>query len=172
MIISTNAGLWGYNIGDTVQFTSLSPYRVRVSGRLKHFISAFGEHVIGKEVEESMAFALQQCGGSISEFTVAPQITPQGDELPFHEWFVEFETLPGDLKIFAQALDEKLQAQNVYYADLIQGKVLQPLIITQVSSGGFKSVMKSLGRYGGQNKVPRLSNDRALANPLSEWAAN
>ncbi len=172
MIISTNAGLWGYNIGDTVQFTSLSPYRVRVSGRLKHFISAFGEHVIGKEVEESMTFALQQCGGSISEFTVAPQITPQGDELPFHEWFVEFETLPGDLKIFAQALDEKLQAQNVYYADLIQGKVLQPLIITQVSSGGFKSVMKSLGRYGGQNKVPRLSNDRALANPLSEWAAN
>lgn len=172
MIISTNAGLWGYNIGDTVQFTSLSPYRVRVSGRLKHFISAFGEHVIGKEVEESMAFALQQCGGSISEFTVAPQITPQGDELPFHEWFVEFETLPEDLKIFAQALDEKLQAQNVYYADLIQGKVLQPLIITQVSSGGFKSVMKSLGRYGGQNKVPRLSNDRALANPLSEWAAN
>ncbi len=172
MIISTNAGLWGYNIGDTVQFTSLSPYRVRVSGRLKHFISAFGEHVIGKEVEESMTFALQQCGGSISEFTVAPQITPEGDQLPYHEWFVEFETLPGDLKIFAQALDEKLQAQNVYYADLIQGKVLQPLIITQVSSGGFKSVMKSLGRYGGQNKVPRLSNDRALANPLSEWAAN
>lgn len=172
MIISTNAGLWGYNIGDTVQFTNLKPFRIRVSGRLKHFISAFGEHVIGKEVEESMTHALRQCGGSISEFTVAPQITPEGDQLPYHEWFIEFETLPEDLKAFAQALDQKLQEQNVYYADLIQGKVLQPLIITQVSSGGFNAVMKSLGRFGGQNKVPRLGNDRALADPLSGWTHN
>ena len=172
MIISTNAGLWGYNIGDTVQFTSLQPFRIRVSGRLKHFISAFGEHVIGKEVEESMTYALQKCGGSISEFTVAPQITPEGNQLPYHEWFVEFETHPEDLKTFAQALDEKLQEQNVYYADLIQGKVLQPLIISEVSSGGFNEVMKSLGRFGGQNKVPRLANDRALADPLSAWTHN
>jgi phenylacetate-coenzyme A ligase PaaK-like adenylate-forming protein len=172
MIISTNAGLWGYNIGDTVQFTNLQPFRIRVSGRLKHFISAFGEHVIGKEVEESMTHALRQCGGSISEFTVAPQITPEGDQLPYHEWFIEFETLPEDMKAFAQALDQKLQEQNVYYADLIQGKVLQPLIITQVSSGGFNAVMKSLGRFGGQNKVPRLGNDRALADPLSGWTHN
>ena len=172
MIISTNAGLWAYNIGDTVQFTSVQPFRIRVSGRLKHFISAFGEHVIGKEVEESMTHALRQCGGSISEFTVAPQITPEGQQLPYHEWFVEFETRPEDLAAFAQALDQKLQVQNVYYADLIQGKVLQPLIITQVSSGGFNAVMKSLGRFGGQNKVPRLANDRALADPLSAWTHN
>ena len=172
MIISTNAGLWGYNIGDTVQFTSLKPFRIRVSGRLKHFISAFGEHVIGKEVEESMTHALQQCGGSISEFTVAPQITPEGEALPYHEWFVEFERLPQDLTAFAAAIDQKLQEQNVYYADLIQGKVLQPLKITQVSTGGFNAVMKSLGRFGGQNKVPRLANDRALAEPLSTWAHN
>jgi len=172
MIISTNAGLWGYNIGDTVQFASLKPFRIRVSGRLKHFISAFGEHVIGKEVEESMTHALQQCGGSISEFTVAPQITPEGQELPYHEWFVEFEALPSDLSAFALAIDQKLQEQNVYYADLIQGKVLQPLKITQVRSGGFNAVMKSLGRFGGQNKVPRLANDRALAEPLSQWAHN
>lgn len=172
MIISTNAGLWAYNIGDTVQFTSVQPFRIRVSGRLKHFISAFGEHVIGKEVEESMTHALRQCGGSISEFTVAPQITPEGQQLPYHEWFVEFETRPEDLAAFAQALDQKLQEQNVYYADLIQGKVLQPLIITQVSSGGFNAVMKSLGRFGGQNKVPRLANDRALADPLSAWSRN
>ncbi len=172
MIISTNAGLWGYNIGDTVQFTNLKPYRIRVSGRLKHFISAFGEHVIGKEVEESMTHALQQCGGSITEFTVAPQITPESQEPPYHEWFVEFERLPSDLTAFAQALDQKLQEQNVYYADLIQGKVLQPLKITQVSGGGFNAVMKSLGRFGGQNKVPRLANDRALAEPLSQWAHN
>jgi len=172
MIISTNAGLWAYNIGDTIQFTSLKPYRIRVSGRLKHFISAFGEHVIGKEVEESMTRALQQCGGAISEFTVAPQITPEGDQLPYHEWFVEFENLPSDLIAFAQALDENMQQQNVYYSDLIQGKVLQPLKITQVSSGGFNAVMKSLGRFGGQNKVPRLANDRALADPLSALTHN
>ena len=167
MIISTNAGLWGYNIGDTIQFANLKPYRILVSGRLKHFISAFGEHVIGKEVEECMKYAINECGGSISEFTVAPQITPKDDQLPYHEWFVEFETLPKDLEAFANALDDKLQEQNVYYADLIQGKVLQPLWITQVSSGGFNTVMKSLGRFGGQNKVPRLANDRALADPLS-----
>jgi hypothetical protein len=167
MIISTNAGLWGYNIGDTIQFANLKPYRILVSGRLKHFISAFGEHVIGKEVEECMKYAINECGGSISEFTVAPQITPEDDQLPYHEWFVEFETLPKDLEAFANALDDKLQEQNVYYADLIQGKVLQPLWITQVSSGGFNTVMKSLGRFGGQNKVPRLANDRALADPLS-----
>jgi hypothetical protein len=143
-----------------------------VSGRLKHFISACGEHVIGKEVEESMTRALQQCGGAISEFTVAPQITPEGDQLPYHEWFVEFENLPGDLIAFAQVLDENMQQQNVYYSDLIQGKVLQPLKITQVSSGGFNAVMKSLGRFGGQNKVPRLANDRALADPLSALTHN
>lgn len=166
MIISTNAGLWGYNIGDTVQFTSLNPYKIRVSGRLKHFISAFGEHVIGKEVDECMTHALAKCGGSISEFTVAPQITPEEKALPYHEWFIEFESMPEDLSGFAMALDLKLQDQNVYYADLIQGKVLQPLKITTITPGGFNSAMKGLGRFGGQNKVPRLSNDRSLAKAL------
>jgi len=166
MIISTDAGLWGYNIGDTVQFTNLRPYKIRVSGRLKHFISAFGEHVIGKEVDECMTHALAQCGGSISEFTVAPQISPSDEELPYHEWFIEFESLPEDMPCFTMALDQKLQDQNVYYADLIQGKVLQKLKITVISPGGFNSVMKGMGRFGGQNKVPRLSNDRNLAEAL------
>ncbi|KRO67582.1 MAG: hypothetical protein ABR84_05875, partial [Cryomorphaceae bacterium BACL21 MAG-121220-bin10] len=166
MIISTNAGLWAYNIGDTVAFTCLSPFKIRVTGRLKHFISAFGEHVIGKEVEQAMSLALAATGASITEFTVAPQITPEHNELPFHQWLVEFDHTPKDLEGFAQIIDANLQKQNVYYADLVQGKVLQPLKITTLSSGSFNKVMKASGKLGGQNKVPRLSNDRTIAEAL------
>ena len=166
MIISTNAGLWAYNIGDTVAFTCLSPFKIRVTGRLKHFISAFGEHVIGKEVEQAMSLALAATGASITEFTVAPQITPEHNELPFHQWLVEFDHTPKDLEGFAQIIDANLQKQNVYYADLVQGKVLQPLKITILSSGSFNKVMKASGKLGGQNKVPRLSNDRTIAEAL------
>ena len=161
MIISTNAGLWAYNIGDTVQFTTLKPYRVIVSGRIKHFISAFGEHVIGKEVEQAMLEATNETDIRVTEYTVAPQITPE-EGLPYHEWFVEFENEPNDFEELERKLDESLQIQNSYYFDLIKGKVLQPLKITKVKKDGFQDYMKSIGKLGGQNKIPRLSNDRNI----------
>lgn len=166
MIISTNAGLWAYNIGDTVQFTSLKPFRIMVSGRIKHFISAFGEHVIGKEVEEAMNLALKKFNFSISEFTVAPQITPEENELPYHEWLIEFDQEPDNISEIIQFIDQEMQRQNTYYFDLITGKVLQPLKITSLQPGSFKNYMKSQGKLGGQNKIPRLSNDRKIADSL------
>ncbi len=166
MIISSNAGLWAYNIGDTVQFTSKNPYRVIVSGRIKHFISAFGEHVIGKEVEQAMQEATFNTDIRVSEFTVAPQINPK-EGLPYHEWFIEFENEPEDIIALAKNIDESLQNQNSYYLDLIEGKVLQPLKITKVKEGGFQKYMKSVGKLGGQNKIPRLSNDRKIVDTFS-----
>ncbi|XCF06510.1 GH3 auxin-responsive promoter family protein [Tamlana crocina] len=166
MIISTNAGLWGYNIGDTVQFTSVKPYRVIVSGRIKHFISAFGEHVIGKEVEQAMQEATENTEIRVTEFTVAPQINPEAG-LPYHEWFIEFENEPENLSDLAKKLDESLQKQNSYYFDLIEGKVLQQLKITKVKKDGFQEYMKSVGKLGGQNKIPRLSNDRKIVDAFS-----
>ena len=165
MIISTNAGLWRYNIGDTVQFTSLKPYRIIVSGRIKHYISAFGEHVIGKEVETALKEAMQGTDIRVNEFTVAPQIAPN-EGLPYHEWFIEFENEPENLNQFAKAIDNAMRKQNVYYDDLIEGKVLQTLIISRVAQNGFQNYMKSIGKLGGQNKIPRLSNDRKIANEL------
>lgn len=167
MIVSTNAGLWRYNIGDTIQFTSLKPYRVVVSGRIKHYISAFGEHVITKEVEEAMQHAVAETGAEISEFTVAPQINPEGEELPYHEWFIEFEKEPEDLNKFAEIIDKSLQKQNSYYFDLIEGHILQRLKITKVQRNAFQNYMKSIGKLGGQNKLPRLSNDRDIADKLN-----
>ncbi|EDP96875.1 GH3 auxin-responsive promoter family protein [Kordia algicida OT-1] len=168
MIISTNAGLWAYNIGDTVEFTSLKPYKVIVSGRIKHFISAFGEHVIGKEVEDALNEALQKHGASINEFTVAPQINPPKG-LPYHEWLIEFEKAPDNLEAFAKTIDASLQQQNSYYFDLIKGKVLKPLQITKIQKDGFQNYMKSIGKLGGQNKIPRLSNDRKIAEILTNY---
>ncbi|WP_165749414.1 GH3 auxin-responsive promoter family protein [Cellulophaga sp. Z1A5H] len=167
MIISTDAGLWAYNLGDTVQFTSLKPYKIIVSGRIKHFISAFGEHVIGKEVESAMQKAIEETDARVNEFTVAPQITPELNELPYHEWFIEFEKEPSDLAKFISILDLELQQQNSYYFDLIDGKILQTLKITSIKEGGFNEYMKSIGKLGGQNKVQRLSNDRNVANELN-----
>ena len=167
IILNTNAGLWGYNIGDTVEFISLKPHRILVTGRIKHFISAFGEHVIGKEVERAMEAATNQFDASVTEFTVAPKIDVE-NELPYHEWFVEFEESPKDLEAFAKVIDASLQEQNSYYLDLIVGKVLQPLKITKIEKGGFRAYMKSQGKLGGQNKIPRLSNDRKIADALEE----
>ena len=166
IIISTNAGLWAYNIGDTIQFTCLVPFRVIVSGRIKHFISAFGEHVIAKEVEHALLSALNETDISVSEFTVAPQLEPSNG-LPYHEWFIEFETTPTDITAFASKIDTAMQLQNSYYKDLIQGKVLQPLVVTSVSKAGFQNYMKTIGKLGGQNKTPRLSNDRKIADALT-----
>jgi phenylacetate-coenzyme A ligase PaaK-like adenylate-forming protein len=165
LIISTNAGLWAYNIGDTVQFTSLQPYRVIVSGRIKHYISAFGEHVIGKEVEVALKEAMEGTDVRVNEFTVAPQINPN-EGLPYHEWFIEFENEPDDLSAFALRIDAAMRKQNVYYDDLIVGNVLRTVVVTKVQQNGFQGYMKSQGKLGGQNKLPRLTNDRKIADLL------
>ncbi len=166
IILNTNAGLWGYNIGDTVQFTSLNPYRIVVSGRVKHFTSAFGEHVIAKEVEQALKFALDlHPDVSVNEFTVAPQISPKKG-LPYHEWFIEFSSSPKNMKDFRVAIDGELQNQNAYYKDLIEGRVLQPLKINSLPKNSFNKYMKKIGKLGGQNKVPRLANDRKIVDLL------
>ena len=169
MIISTNAGLWAYNLGDTVRFISLKPYKILVSGRIKHFISAFGEHVIAKEVEQAMQEAIEGTDAKVNEFTVAPRITPENGELPYHEWLVEFEEEPSDLSKFINILNDSLQRQNSYYYDLIDGKILQTLKITQIRKDGFRDFMKSIGKLGGQNKVQRLGNDRKVAEGLLKF---
>ena len=170
LIINNNAGLWGYSIGDMVQFVTKNPYRLIVSGRVKHFISAFGEHVIGKEVDEAMLATAKALGASIVEFTVAPQVAPPEGGLPYHEWLVEFDHQPEDLERFACLLDEQMVGQNIYYEDLIKGNILRPLKITTLRKDAFRNFMKSQGKLGGQNKVPRLSNDRKIAEALMQWA--
>jgi hypothetical protein len=165
--MNTNAGLWGYSIGDTVKFVSREPYRIIVSGRIKHFISAFGEHVIGEEVEKAMQYAMQrQPQVELVEFTVAPQVSPPEGGLPYHEWLVEFAKKPSDMERFTQDIDQKLRELNVYYDDLITGNILQRLKIKDLQPNAFISYMKSQGKLGGQNKVPRLSNDREIAGRL------
>jgi hypothetical protein len=165
LVINSNAGLWGYNIGDTVKFVSIDPYRIIVTGRVKHFISAFGEHVIGEEVEAAMLKVANEMNASIVEFTVAPFIA-QGEGKSYHEWFVEFERAPLDMALFKSKLDEAMCAKNVYYQDLIAGNILAPLVVTVVPKNAFIDYMKSEGKLGGQNKVPRLSNDRKIADAL------
>lgn len=169
LIINSNAGLWGYSIGDTVKFVSKNPYKLIVSGRIKHFISAFGEHVIGEEVEKAMKHVTSLFPETeIIEFTVAPNVTPKEGGLPYHEWLVEFAKEPSDMEKFKAELDKKMQELNVYYFDLIKGNILQPLKITSLKRDAFREYMKSQGKLGGQNKVPRLSNDRKLADGLIE----
>lgn len=169
MVISSNAGLWGYSLGDTVRFVSLNPYRIVVTGRVSHFISAFGEHVIAEEVEQSLMKAAAEEQVKIVEFTVAPLVNPPQGEKPRHEWFIEFEHAPCDLRGFARKVDENLRERNIYYKDLLAGSILQELRIRPVKKNGFIEYMKSVGRLGGQNKVPRLSNDRSIAEGLTAW---
>ena len=170
LIINSNAGLWGYNIGDTVKFVSLNPYRIVVTGRIKHFISAFGEHVIGEEVEYALLKAAEEFETKIIEFTVAPNIA-QGKGKSYHEWFIEFENTPENLITLSEKVDKILRKKNVYYDDLISGNILQPLKINIVRKNGFIDYMKSIGKLGGQNKVPRLSNDRKIADELQNFLA-
>ena len=167
LILNTNAGLWGYNIGDTIEFVSKAPYRIKVTGRIKHFISAFGEHVIGKEVEEALLSVAQKYQISITEFHVAPQVNLPEGGLPYHEWFVEFDNQPADFQQFTKEVDQAMQQQNIYYEDLITGGILRPLVMRSVKSGAFRDYMKTQGKLGGQNKVPRLANDRKIAEFLS-----
>jgi hypothetical protein len=168
MIISTTAGLWRYNIGDTIQFTSLEPYKVIVSGRIKHFISAFGEHVIVSEVEQALQKAIDKEVNDVTirEFTVAPQVKPKSG-LPYHEWFIEFDQEPANIEAFALYIDQQMQQKNIYYDDLIKGNILRPLVIRKVKQDGFQNYMKSIGKLGGQNKVPRVSDNRKIADALA-----
>jgi GH3 auxin-responsive promoter len=168
VIINSNAGLWGYSLGDTVKFTSLLPHKILVTGRIKHFISAFGEHVIGEEVEKAMQLTIEGFPEvEIVEFTVAPQVNPTTG-LPYHEWFVEFHRPPGDLQAFEKQLDLHLQTLNTYYLDLISGNILKTLSITPLENKAFITYMKSIGKLGGQNKVPRLSDNREMAVELEK----
>jgi hypothetical protein len=169
LVVNSNAGLWGYNIGDTVKFLSVNPYRLVVTGRIKHFISAFGEHVIGEEVEYSLMKAASEEGVHITEFTVAPMIVAKGEGKSFHEWFIEFENRPADMQRFAMKVESNLREKNIYYDDLISGNILDHLHILPVKKNGFINYMKSIGKLGGQNKVPRLSNDRAFADQLEKY---
>jgi hypothetical protein len=171
LIVNNNAGLWGYNIGDTVKFVSTAPYRIVVTGRTKHFISAFGEHVIGEEVEAALMATALVFNAQVTEFTVAPVIAKEQGK-SFHEWMIEFENPPTDLVAFSKELDDQLRSRNVYYDDLVKGNILEPLHISMVKKNGFIDYMKSIGKLGGQNKVPRLSNDRLLAEGLKGWLQN
>ncbi|MEO6288652.1 MAG: GH3 auxin-responsive promoter family protein [Ginsengibacter sp.] len=168
LVVSSNAGLWAYNIGDTIKFVSLNPYRIVVTGRIKHFISAFGEHVIGEEVEAALLKTANEENIKVTEFTVAPVIALDGQK-SYHEWFIEFENIPGSLERFAEKIDLNLRNKNIYYDDLIKGNILQSLKISPVQKNGFINYMKSIDRLGGQNKVPRLSNDRSIADNLQHW---
>ncbi len=169
IILSTNAGLWGYSIGDTVKFVSLNPYRIIVTGRIKHFISAFGEHVIAEEVEKALLKAAQEEKVAIVEFTVAPQVNPTRGELPFHEWFIEFASMPTDIGAFRLKVDHSMRELNIYYKDLLDGNILQPLKINVMQKDSFINYMRSQGKLGGQNKMPRLSNDRKIADELKKF---
>ncbi len=166
IILNTDAGLWGYNIGDTIKFVSIYPYRIVVSGRIKHFTSAFGEHVIAEEVEKSLQETIAKIPAQVNEFHVAPQVTPESG-LPYHQWLVEFEKEPENMAVFSEMIDNTLQKHNTYYKDLINGGILKPLLITKINKNGFRDYMKSIGKLGGQNKVPRLANDRQIADKLN-----
>ncbi len=165
LILTTNSGLWAYSIGDVVRFIDKNPYRVLVSGRTKHFTSAFGEHVIGFEVEEAIKAALEKLPAQVTEFHLAPQVNPV-EGLPYHEWFIEFKKEPENLDLFRDELDRQLKERNTYYNDLISGNILQPLHITRLKKNAFHEYAKSQGKLGGQNKIPRLANDRKIADIL------
>ncbi len=171
LILNTNAGLWGYNIGDTIKFVSINPYRIVVTGRIKHFTSAFGEHVIAEEVEKSLQQTIKKNPCVVNEFHVAPKVNTE-NELPYHEWFIEFENESENMNSFSNELDSSLQGLNSYYKDLITGNILQPLKITKLKNNSFRDYMKSVGKLGGQNKVPRLANDRKIADELSNYKIN
>jgi hypothetical protein len=168
IILNTDAGLWGYNIGDTIKFVSIDPYRIVVTGRIKHFTSAFGEHVIAEEVEKSLQETIAKIPAQVNEFHVAPQANPESG-LPYHQWLIEFEKEPENMADFSELIDNTLQKHNAYYKDLISGGILKPLLITIITKNGFRDYMKSIGKLGGQNKVPRLANDRKIADKLTAF---
>ncbi len=153
--------------GDAIKFVSLSPPRVVVTGRTKHFTSAFGEHVIAEEVEGALKEAMDIVPCEVAEFTVAPQLAPPDGGLPFHEWFIEFAAPPVDMQALAAALDAAMRKRNIYYRDLITGSVLRPLLLTSVARGGFAALMKARGMNDAQSKMPRLANDRRYVEGIT-----
>lgn len=169
LILTTNSGLWGYSIGDMVRFISKNPHRILVSGRTKHYTSAFGEHIIAFEVEESIKATVKQSPTQITEFHLAPQVAPENNELPHHEWLIEFEKEPENLELFRKILDEEMRKRNAYYNDLITGNILQPSKITRLRKNAFQEYAKTEGKLGGQNKIPRLANDRKIAKILEKF---
>jgi acyl-CoA synthetase (AMP-forming)/AMP-acid ligase II len=172
LILNTTAGLWGYSLGDTIKFVSKNPYKILVTGRIKHYISAFGEHVIGEEVEQALMGIANEDGVDVVEFTVAPQVNPPAGQLPYHEWLIEFGKEPADLNTFALKVDKALQKKNIYYFDLIEGNILQPLVIKKLKKDSFINYMRAEGKLGGQNKMPRLANDRKIADQLQDYIVN
>jgi hypothetical protein len=170
VVLSSNAGLWAYSLGDTVKFTSVNPYRIVITGRISQYISAFGEHVIVEEAEQALLKTISELHAEVVEFTVAPQVNPPAGKLPYHEWFIEFSKTPDDIEKFRMSLDGSLQQKNIYYKDLVTGKIIQPLKICLLEKDSFIRYMKSIGKLGGQNKVPRLSNDRKIAEELSAYS--
>lgn len=165
LILTTNSGLWAYSIGDVVRFIDKNPHRILVSGRTKHFTSAFGEHVIAFEVEEAIKATVEKFPAQITEFHLAPEVNPE-EGLPYHEWFIEFEKEPENLDVFKNELDDQLRKRNTYYDDLISGNILQKLHISTLQKNAFQEYAKSEGKLGGQNKIPRLANDRKIADLL------
>ena len=168
LILTTNSGLWAYSIGDVVRFIDKNPHRILVSGRTKHFTSAFGEHVIAFEVEEAVKATVEKLSAQITEFHLAPQVNPE-EGLPYHEWFIEFEKEPENLDLFKNELDDQLRKRNTYYDDLISGNILQKLHISTLKKNAFQEYAKSEGKLGGQNKIPRLANDRKIAAILEVY---
>ena len=166
VIINNNAGLWGYNLGDTIQFTSTDPFRIRFLGRINHYLSAFGEHMLANEVETAIERVNNNFDIAIREFTVAPKIENEAGRLPHHQWYIEFEQTPSDLRSYARELDYQVRKINFHYDDLIKGKIIDPLKVVDVPHGIFIQYMKSVGKLGGQNKLPRLKNDREVVDKL------
>jgi len=167
IVLTTPGGLYGYILGDTVRFTGTDPPRLVVTGRTKHFLSAFGEHLIVEEAEEAVRTACERTGARVLDFTAAPVFPEKSGELPRHEWLIEFETPPADLSAFERALDERLAELNADYAvhRSDDASLLAPQV-TVLRPGSFYAFMKARGKLGGQNKVPRLKNDREFAEML------
>ena len=166
MIISTNAGLWSYAMGDTIKFTNLNPLKIKVTGRTKHYLSTFGEHVIVEEVDKALDKACKKFNNvQIVEYTVGPKIINRKGK-SHHEWLIEFKKTPKNIYLFEKEIDKNLQSLNPYYNDLIKDGVLTTLKIRVMKKKSFINFMKSIGKLGGQNKVPRISNDRKIITKI------
>ena len=168
LIVSTVSGLWAYNTGDTIRFVSINPYKIVFCGRVSQYCSVFGEHVIEKEVQTALTQTLKKSGGEICEFSVCPKIKTNTKE-SHHEWFIEFVVKPKNMRNFEESLNREMETQNIYYKDLIKSNIISTLKVICVKRGGFDEYMKSIGKFGGQNKCPHLSNDRKIGDFLSEY---
>jgi hypothetical protein len=165
LILNTNAGMWEYNIGDTVEFVSTDPYRIIVNGRIGQFISAFGEHVIAEEVESAIGEVCENTGAGITEFTVAPLMDNPGGR-HCHEWLIEFSQVPLSIEDFSREPNLAMRNKNSDYNDLMEGKIMQPLVIREMPLNSFANYMDSIGKLGGQSKVPHLRNDWDMSDAL------